>query len=316
MSAESKRFAWERALLAEDKRVIPSTARLVGLTLATKVDPDLTIPVAYSPSLARIASDTGLGKTAVTDHLNLLEREGWVVRDRPATEGAIRSHERTRYRLTLPHPVREADSPPVREADRVGAPDGTLSGRRTGGSPGGGQDPVRDADTTSTSSISSSISVVSPSVTREEDDVMDGEAATEQEANFVPPALEEGEALPGMFKRALLQPVAEEFKDWTPDRPLAEAYRKAWRDVKAQADEKDSKVRVVHIDYAIHYARTQATIGLTAPNVALSKDPAVHFATATSTARREATNALAKPIPSRPLPDPEPRERFREVNPF
>nr|WP_277818428.1 hypothetical protein [Cellulosimicrobium arenosum] len=164
--------------------------------------------------MGRLARDAGLGKTSVADHLNTLEAKGWVVRDRPSTEAAMKSHERTRYRLVIPDPVREADSPPVREADR--------SGRRTGGGPGGGQDPVREADTTSTSSISSSIS--SPPVgtrSREEEAVTDEKP--EPPTSVTAPLFDTTQAVAGYERPRLAaddwRPTTREFEDALVDFP-------------------------------------------------------------------------------------------------
>lgn len=95
----TKRFEWERAVLSS---YLPPPARLIGLTLATRVDSDLTIPAKYSPSLTRLELDTGLSRSAVGKHLTELERNGWLRRSRPTTAAALGRQERTRYALLFP----------------------------------------------------------------------------------------------------------------------------------------------------------------------------------------------------------------------
>ncbi|MFD1505271.1 helix-turn-helix domain-containing protein [Georgenia yuyongxinii] len=99
MTQRTQRFDWERALLASD---LPASARLIGLTLATRTDPDLTIPADFTPSLSTIAKWTGLSRRAVQLHLNGLETAGWVTRSRPTVMAARVHHERTRYGLATP----------------------------------------------------------------------------------------------------------------------------------------------------------------------------------------------------------------------
>lgn len=164
MTVPTQRFDWERAVLASD---LPGPARLVALVLAVRVNPDLSIPAEFSPSLTRLAKDSGQGRSTTARALNRLEADGWVVRDRPETEAAIRSHERTRYRLGIPSTESRSGTGVVPERDGV---EGTQSRSGTGGSPALGRGVVPERDTTSTSSITSSISSVVTSVVGEQEE--------------------------------------------------------------------------------------------------------------------------------------------------
>lgn len=127
------RFAWERLFLTHSG--LASPARTIAWVLLTKVDPNMTIPAKFSPSLSTLVELTGLGRGTVADHLNRLEAAGWVRRIRPTTAASYAGHQRTRYALVVPAGV------PVEEVQN------TPSGSRT--SPGAGRDPVREPDGTS-----------------------------------------------------------------------------------------------------------------------------------------------------------------------
>jgi hypothetical protein len=94
------RWELERAVLASD---LPAPSRHLMLTLATWADMSTaTIPTKFTPSLTVLTNTTGLDRATVRRHLNRLERDGWVVRRRPAPEKARAEHARTTYRLTIP----------------------------------------------------------------------------------------------------------------------------------------------------------------------------------------------------------------------
>jgi hypothetical protein len=55
------------------------------LSLLTRADAGTgTVPLVHAPSLARLAADTGLGRTTVKRHLVIVEKAGWVTRHRSA----------------------------------------------------------------------------------------------------------------------------------------------------------------------------------------------------------------------------------------
>ncbi|GAA3455914.1 hypothetical protein GCM10018962_77480 [Dactylosporangium matsuzakiense] len=108
----STRWDVERALRGS---TLPAPARHVALTIATWCDPDTAaVPARYTPSLTGLADATGLGRSTVARHLDLLESAGWLVRRRPTVADARRRHERTLYRLRVPAdlvPERDQPSP-------------------------------------------------------------------------------------------------------------------------------------------------------------------------------------------------------------
>lgn len=94
------RWAFERAVLASS---LPAPARHILLTLAVVADwPSGVTPAEHTPSLTRLCTITGLGRSTVARELNRSEEQGWVDRMRPAIERARREKDRTRYRLHAP----------------------------------------------------------------------------------------------------------------------------------------------------------------------------------------------------------------------
>lgn len=86
---------------AVTRSTLPPHARLVMFVLANRADTrTAVIPDDHTPSLADLADDSGLGLATVKRHLNILEADGWVVRERPTDEERVRGV-RTRYRLAI-----------------------------------------------------------------------------------------------------------------------------------------------------------------------------------------------------------------------
>ena len=93
------RLAYERAIR---RSALPSPSRHLALTLATWADIATgVIPPRFMPSLSTLEAATGLTRKTVRAHLDRLEDDGWVDRDRP-TETEARRGARTQYRLTIP----------------------------------------------------------------------------------------------------------------------------------------------------------------------------------------------------------------------
>lgn len=96
------RFDIERAVLAS--RLPPICRHLVHV-LCVKIDAQTgTILSIYQPSLTDLARETGWSRRTVIRKLALLEKQGWIIRDRPPRELARAKHLRTRYTLLIPGP--------------------------------------------------------------------------------------------------------------------------------------------------------------------------------------------------------------------
>lgn len=115
------RFTVENAALASD---MPHTRKLVLLALATLAD-NVTgvVPPGRRKSLTELARLTSLGRATVARDLDLLDRDGWVVRDRPSLEAA-RTGVKTGYRIALPSGVVQAVDQVVQEVDQGSPGDG------------------------------------------------------------------------------------------------------------------------------------------------------------------------------------------------
>lgn len=99
-----------RALKAAD---LPAPAKLIMWDLLDSADADTAeIPEKFTPSLNDLVRTTGLSKSTVKRELNVLERGGWVVRDRPDPVKARTEFARTGYRLTVPPPRPTVDPGP------------------------------------------------------------------------------------------------------------------------------------------------------------------------------------------------------------
>src|SRR5690606_1126765 len=111
------RFEYERAIRRSS---LPPSSRLLALTIATWADVRTgIIPDRYMPSLTVLEAATGLSRKTVRAHLDVLEAEGWVARDRPTAEEARRGA-RTRYRLMIPADAADAeDAEPVEPVEEV-----------------------------------------------------------------------------------------------------------------------------------------------------------------------------------------------------
>lgn len=112
----ASRWDVTRAVRASD---LPAPSRLIMLVLADVADVGTAeVPERFTPSLNVLARETGLDKSTVRRHLDLLEEAQWVVRMRPTEEAARREGERTRYRLRVPRgsrvplPVGAQNHPP------------------------------------------------------------------------------------------------------------------------------------------------------------------------------------------------------------
>jgi hypothetical protein len=149
------RWAIERAVKAS---TLPVNSRLIVYTLLTHTtNGTVMVPPRHAPSLTVLATETGMSRSTVADHLNRLETGGWIVRYRPTTREAITDNQCTGYALGIPanaiSPVRESDggSPGaglgvVRDTDQGGGPGNGLPEQDPlfSGSPGAG--PVRESD--------------------------------------------------------------------------------------------------------------------------------------------------------------------------
>jgi hypothetical protein len=61
------------------------------------------IPERYQPSLSALAAGSGYCRATVKNHLNRLERDGWLTRNRPPKWLAQTQHARTQYAVHVPH---------------------------------------------------------------------------------------------------------------------------------------------------------------------------------------------------------------------
>lgn len=102
------RFEYERAVRSSD---LPSLSRLLALTLATWADVRTgRIPPRLTPSLTTLEGATGMARASVRNHLNKLEAEGWVVRERPPVAAARAEKARTLYKIRIPKGVAVPES--------------------------------------------------------------------------------------------------------------------------------------------------------------------------------------------------------------
>lgn len=98
MPAQGMKWRVNRAVCAS---TLPPPSRLVMFVLSDRADArTAVIPDERTPSLAELASDTGLGEATVKRHLAGLEAAGWVERTRPSAEQQAR-HVASGYRLLI-----------------------------------------------------------------------------------------------------------------------------------------------------------------------------------------------------------------------
>ncbi|MBB4711155.1 DNA-binding HxlR family transcriptional regulator [Streptomyces luteogriseus] len=101
------RLEFERAIRRSD---LPPPSRHLALTIATWADMDSgVIADRFQPSLSTLAEATGLNRATVQRHLDRLETDGWIGRDRPEQKRARVEHARTHYSLTLPPGARRTE---------------------------------------------------------------------------------------------------------------------------------------------------------------------------------------------------------------
>ena len=94
MSKMLPRYSWERAVLDSD---LPSNSRFICLVLATYSSKS---QATCFPSTTTIRKDTGLARSTVFDHLQQLEKSGWICREnRKRQNGSAKSN---LYALNIP----------------------------------------------------------------------------------------------------------------------------------------------------------------------------------------------------------------------
>lgn len=92
---------WE-VTAAVRKSDLPAPARLIIFVLADVADNDTAVvPAGRTLSLSELAQQTGLSRRAVAEHLSILDRAGWVERDKPEDTARARAGEKTKYRLKI-----------------------------------------------------------------------------------------------------------------------------------------------------------------------------------------------------------------------
>jgi hypothetical protein len=101
------RLEYERAIRRSD---LPPPSRHLALTIATWADIDTgVIADRFQPSMNTLLAATGMSKGSMLNHLNRLEVDGWIVRDRPDVKKARTEHARTHYFLAVPPWARGSD---------------------------------------------------------------------------------------------------------------------------------------------------------------------------------------------------------------
>ena len=122
----TSRFDIERAVLASK---LPAICRHLVHVLCVKIDAQAgAILAVYQPSLSDLARETGWSRRTVIRKLARLEKEGWIIRDRPPPELARSRHLRTRYTILIPNPqARDSTLPGLAPGSPVPR-DGTRPG--------------------------------------------------------------------------------------------------------------------------------------------------------------------------------------------
>lgn len=108
-----------------DRAALPAPSKGILRALCTRMHGDTGfIERRFSPSIRALARMTGLDKATVCRHLNLLEKNQWIVRHRPPVVYAQQLHITTRYEIHVPffYPQAGRTLPPdlVAEDDEAG----------------------------------------------------------------------------------------------------------------------------------------------------------------------------------------------------
>lgn len=94
------RYGAERAIKVSD---LPAPSRLLLYTLLTHVtNGTLRVPARYAPTFSALGEESGLARGTLSKHLNQLEDDGWLIRNRPSKARAMHGHQRTGYEITPP----------------------------------------------------------------------------------------------------------------------------------------------------------------------------------------------------------------------
>ena len=108
------RFEYERAVRSSG---LPPMSRLLALTIATWADIRTgVIPHRLMPSLSKLEESTGMARGSVRTHLDRLEDNDWLIRNRPPVAAARAEKARTQYRLRIPKGIAVPDT----EASELG----------------------------------------------------------------------------------------------------------------------------------------------------------------------------------------------------
>jgi|ERR1035441_590012 hypothetical protein len=95
-----KRYELERAV---EHAALPGPAKGILFVLCARISArDGSIPDRYQPSLSMLAAHSGYSRSTVMRHLNGLERDGWVARDRPEKPLSRAEHLTTAYTMSVP----------------------------------------------------------------------------------------------------------------------------------------------------------------------------------------------------------------------
>lgn len=143
--------AVQRAVRRSD---LPAPARLIVLTICGVADYRTgVVPPEHAMSLSELATATGLGRSTVANHLNVLEATAWLTRDRPEVAAARSEGARTAYTVHVGSPVAGLPSSPgaglvpERDHQNSGKSDIRQSYSGTTGSPGAGHIPISPTTT-------------------------------------------------------------------------------------------------------------------------------------------------------------------------
>lgn len=139
---------------------LPPHSRHIMLWLVDAADQKTArIPAEWTPSLTQLSGWARIARSTVAEHLDYLERLGWVERVRPTVAAARSKKARTQYQLLVgvDPEVRPEVSMRVRKTKKTGPPSGLVreadqstsparGPENDGSSPPGGPELVRSAD--------------------------------------------------------------------------------------------------------------------------------------------------------------------------